>query len=74
MDLYEKAVFDPWLEEEVKRDLIKQLKRRWDNLTHGSAVFVSATERINLDDLRKTILDKVKQLYHERYPYLTQFY
>jgi GTP-binding protein HflX len=74
MDLYEKVVFDPWLDEEVKEDLIKQLKRRWDNLTHGSAVFVSATERTNLDNLRNTIMDKVKQLYHERYPYLTQFY
>lgn len=74
MDLYEKQVFDPWLDEEVKQDLIKQLKRRWDNLTHGNCVFISATERLNIDGLRETILRKVRELYHERYPYMTQFY
>ncbi|MBS1783718.1 MAG: GTPase HflX [Bacteroidetes bacterium] len=74
MDLYEKQVFDPWLESSVKEDLLKQLHRRWDNLTHGNAVFISATERRNIDELRATILNKVKTLYQERYPYLSQFY
>ncbi|MBS1775859.1 MAG: GTPase HflX [Bacteroidetes bacterium] len=74
MDLYEKQVFDPWLESSVKEDLLKQLHRRWDNLTHGNAVFISATERRNMDALRTIILNKVKTLYQERYPYLSQFY
>jgi len=74
MDLYEEKVFDPWLDDEVKQDLLKQLRRRWDNLTHGDCVFISATERRNIDELRDTILNKVKQLYQQRYPYLTQFY
>jgi len=74
MDLYEEKVFDPWLEEEVKNDLLDQLKRRWEGETNNSCVFISATERRNIDLLRKTILDKVKSLYEERYPYLTQFY
>lgn len=74
MDLYEEQVFDPWLDEEVKQDLLKQLRRRWDNLTHGNCVFISATERRNIDELRETILNKVKELYQQRYPYLTQFY
>lgn len=74
MDLYEEKVFDPWLDEEVKQDLLKQLKRRWDNLTHGDAVFISAIERTNIEELRNTILNKVKVLYQERYPYLTSFY
>lgn len=74
MDLYEEKVFDPWLDEEVKQDLMRQLKRRWDNLTHGNCVFVSALERRNIDELRETILNKVKILYQQRYPYLTRFY
>ncbi|RYD56609.1 MAG: GTPase HflX [Sphingobacteriales bacterium] len=74
MDLYEETVFDPWLDEEVKRDLLNQLKARWERETHNNCVFVSATERQNIDALRNTVLDKVKQLYEERYPYLTQFY
>ena len=74
MDLYEQTVFDPWLDEEVKKDMLTQLETRWQQLTHNSAIFVSATERRNLDGLRNTILAKVKQLYQERYPYLTKFY
>jgi len=74
MDLYEKQVFDPWLDEEVKTDLLTQLEHRWQLATNNSAIFVSATERRNLEGLRNTILNRVKKLYEERYPYLTKFY
>ncbi|XZF12638.1 GTPase HflX [Chitinophagaceae bacterium MMS25-I14] len=74
MDLYEERTFDPWLDEEVKKDLLDQLQRRWAAETGGSCIFISATERRNIDGLRQTILDKVKALYEERYPYLTNFY
>lgn len=74
MDKYAELTFDEWLEDDVKKDLLKQLHRRWDNETHGNAIFVSATEKSNIEMLRDTILDKVKQLYEERYPYLNNFY
>ncbi|OSZ82148.1 GTPase HflX [Chitinophagaceae bacterium IBVUCB1] len=74
MDLYEERVFDEWLDSEVKEDLLRQLRARWEHETSGSCVFISATERRNIDALRHTILDKVKELYAIRYPYLTQFY
>lgn len=74
MDLYEKTVFDEWLHDDVKTELLNQLKNRWEQETQGSCVFISAIERRNLDHLRKVILDKVKTLYEERYPYLTNFY
>ncbi len=74
MDLYEATVFDPWLDDEVKNDMLAQLEERWQQETNDSAIFVSATERRNLDGLRNTILSRVKKLYQERYPYLTKFY
>lgn len=74
MDLYEEQIFDPWLDDEVKKDMLTQLETRWQQLTNNSAIFVSATERRNIDGLRNTILSRVKKLYQERYPYLTQFY
>jgi len=74
MDLYEQTVFDPWLDDDVKREMLTQLETRWQQLTDHSAIFVSATERRNLDGLRNSILNKVKLLYEERYPYLTKFY
>lgn len=73
-DLYEKNIFDEWLQEDVKEELMNQLKKRWEHETQGASVFVSAIEKRNIDTLRATILDKVKALYEQRYPYLTNFY
>lgn len=74
MDSYEEKTFDPWLEDEVKEALLNQLKERWQAFTDGNCVFIAAIERRNVEGLRTTILDKVKDLYKERYPYMTQFY
>lgn len=73
MDQYEKNTFDPWLEEEVRTEILKDLKERWENQLQGNCVFISATERRNIDELRSTILNKVKELYTIRYPYKTGF-
>jgi GTP-binding protein HflX len=74
MDQYIRETFDEFLTEEVKEDLLKQLYRRWDNLTHGNALFISATELSNIERLRETLLHKVKELYSIRYPYMTNFF
>jgi GTP-binding protein HflX len=74
MDQYEKNTFDEWLEPEIKEEMLSDLKERWDRETDHNAVFISATERKNIDGLRATILGKVKELYQIRYPYKTAFY
>ena len=73
MDLYEKNTFDEWLEPEIKEGMLLDLRQRWENETHGSCVFISATERKNIDELRATILQKVREHYRIRYPYKTDF-
>lgn len=74
MDLYEKSTFDEWLNEETKEEILRDLHQRWQNELQGNVVFVSATERRNVDGLRESILNKVKELYAIRYPYKTMFY
>jgi GTP-binding protein HflX len=73
IDLYETRNFDPWLEEGVKSELLSELHERWQRETNGNCVIISATERRNLDDLRRTILEKVRTLYKVRFPYKTEF-
>ncbi len=73
MDLYEAHTFDEWLEESTKKEILEDLRDRWNNETNGNAVFVSAIEKTNIDFLRKTILDKVRELYRIRYPYKSEF-
>ena len=74
MDLYEKNTFDEWLEESTKEEILKDLKERWQQQTSNNAIFISALERTNIDVLRHTILEKVRELYRIRYPYKTTFF
>ncbi len=73
MDQYEKNTFDPWLEQEVKTEILIDLKERWENELQGNCVFISATEKTNLEELRATVLNKVRELYKIRFPYRTEF-
>ena len=74
MDKFEAQTFDQWLEDEVKQDILRELKEKWQQETKGNCVFVSATERKNLDGLRQTILNKVRDMYQIRYPYKAEFF
>ena len=74
MDLYIKNTFDEWLDESTKQQILEDLKARWQNETGGNAIFISALERTNIDELRKTILEKVRELYRIRYPYKAEFF
>lgn len=74
MDLYIRNTFDEWLDDEPKQQILSDLKQRWQGETEGNAIFISALERTNIDVLRKTILDKVRELYRIRYPYKTELF
>ncbi|MFL5772340.1 MAG: GTPase HflX [Flavisolibacter sp.] len=74
MDLYIKQTFDEWLDDETKKGILEDLKARWQQETNGNALFISALERTNIEELRKTILDKVREHYRIRYPYKTEFF
>jgi GTP-binding protein HflX len=69
LDLYESVTFDEWLEDDVKQELLLELKEKWDRATNNNCVFISALERKNIDALREIILTKVRELYQIRYPY-----
>jgi GTP-binding protein HflX len=74
MDLYEEKNIDEWIERDVRQEILRELRERWEHETNGNCIFVSATERMNIDDLRTTILNKVRELYKIRYPYKTVFF
>src|ERR1700712_5251467 len=73
MDKYQELNFDPWLEEEVKMQMLKDLEQRWAEETQHTCVFMSATQKSNIDELRAVLVDNVKNLYKVRYPYRTEY-
>jgi GTP-binding protein HflX len=74
MDLYKQKYFDEWLEDEVKEDILRELKERWNGITNNQCVFVSAIEKLNIEELRTVILHKVRDMYQFKYPYKTVFF
>ena len=74
MDLYAERTFDEWLEDNVKEEILQDLKDKWDQITNNNCVFVSAVEKNNIEALRGQILEKVRNQYQVRYPYRTQLY
>jgi GTPase len=74
MDKYEAEAFDQWLEADVKKEILNDLKQRWQTETKGNCVFVSAIEKTNIDLLRQTILNAVRDTYRIRYPYKAEFF
>ncbi|MEO8568767.1 MAG: GTPase HflX [Ginsengibacter sp.] len=74
MDQYEKNTFDQWLDPEVKQDLLKELKESWQAQTEGKCVFISATEKTNIAELRQIVLNTVRSMYQLKYPYKVEFF
>ncbi len=56
---------------EVKRENIslEEWKRTWMAKSEHPTLFISATEKDNLDELRKTIYEEVKKIHITRFPY-----
>ena len=73
MDLYASKNFDEWLSDDVKKQLEEELFHKWSNITEGNSIFISATERENIENLRNKILEMLRDLYKKRYPYKTMY-
>ncbi len=48
---------------------LEELMKTWMSKLNDNCIFISAREKINIDDLRKVVYDRVKQLHVQKYPY-----
>ena len=48
---------------------LDELRRTWMAKLHQNAIFISAREKTNIDELRELIYDRVKAIHIRRYPY-----
>lgn len=56
----------PLKKEEVS---LEELKRTWMAKLQGDCLFISARDKVNIDEFRKTIYTKVRELHVQKYPY-----
>jgi GTP-binding protein HflX len=74
MDLYREKHFDKFLPEDIKKELSEDFEKSMRAWMNCNCVFISATEKERLDELRNTMILMVQDMYHKRYPYKTNFY
>ncbi len=74
MDVYEKNTFDEWLAPEVRKELLDELKEKWQAQTEGKCVFISALEKTNIAELRQMVLNSIRSMYQVKYPYKVEFF
>lgn len=48
---------------------LDELKKTWMNKLQDSCVFISAKEKTNIDELKKMLYDRVKEIHVSRFPY-----
>jgi GTP-binding protein HflX len=74
MDQYVKNTFDQWLDAGVKENILQELTEKWKEITGGKCVFISATAKTNIAELRQSVLNQVRNMYRVRYPYKAEFF
>lgn len=55
----------------IKREnfSLEELKATWISKLHDNCIFISAKDKINIDQLKELLYQKVKAIHIERYPY-----
>jgi len=48
---------------------LEELEKTWMNKLHADCIFISAKNKINIDELKEKVYGKVKEIHIERYPY-----
>lgn len=74
LDRYEEVQLDEYLDEKTKKALIEDLKNSWLAKSTKNSVFISAQEKININELRELMYKLIKKAYQERYPYKSEMF
>lgn len=48
---------------------LEELEKTWMNKLHNDCIFISAKNKVNVDELKEKIYERVKAIHIERYPY-----
>lgn len=75
--LFNKTDAYTWIEKEAddltpmtrENITMEELQRTWMGRLNGECLFVSALKKTGLEEMRKTLYDRVKQLHVQKYPY-----
>jgi len=74
IDLYRKRNFDELLEDDIKAEILSDLRTKLETEYEYDSIFISALNKENLDDLKTLLKNKINDLYEKRYPYQAKYW
>ena len=74
LDLYRERHFDELLDDDVKVEILAELKQNLKNNYEHDNIFISAIKKENINELRAKLKEMVSAAYNVRYPYKSQFF
>lgn len=74
IDIYKQKYFDEFLNEDITKQLLDELKTSWMARTNENAIFISAVTKENIDELRTKVYEVIKEQYNIRYPYKSEMF
>jgi len=48
---------------------LEELEKTWMNKLHDDCIFISAKNKVNIDELKNLVYERIKTIHIERYPY-----
>ena len=72
IDLYRKHNFDELLEDEIKAEILSELRTKLETEYEYESIFISALNKENIQELKTLLKGKINDLYEKRYPYQTK--
>lgn len=69
VDAWQSAVKESGNEGQEEKQSLESLKKHWIARNNPPAIFVSATQKTNLDELKEILYYNVKAIHSQRYPY-----
>jgi GTP-binding protein HflX len=69
IDRYRELFFDEFLDLKTRKDILKDLSQNLKNNFGHENIFISATEKENVENLKDKMGELIAILYQERYPY-----
>ena len=73
LDVYRERYFDKYTSKEVQSEILEGLQRAFSEDVKIDPVFISATQKENMNALRRRIFEETRKLYIQRYPYKASY-
>jgi GTPase len=72
IDAYRDKYFDPYVDKETRQQILQELSQKLEASFQVPNVFLSATQKENIEELRMVLTQMIQEAYKIRYPFISK--